>query len=64
LVEIVSGAAAAFPLAVLDRVEKALTVRDRYQAGGESPYTASGLPPGGSKPKWIDESISITPPTL
>jgi hypothetical protein len=45
LVEIVSAAAAAFPLAVLDRVEKALTVRDRYQAGEISlhgQWTAAG----------------------
>jgi transposase len=45
LVEIVSAAAAAFPRAVLDRVEKALTVRDRYQAGEISlhgQWTAAG----------------------
>lgn len=33
LVEIVSAPAAAFPLAVLGLLEKALAVRDRYQAG-------------------------------
>lgn len=36
LVEIVTPAAAAFPLAVVDLLQKALTVRDRYQAGAIS----------------------------
>lgn len=45
LVEIVSATAAAFPLAVLGLLEKALDVRDRYQAGEISVHgqaTAAG----------------------
>jgi transposase len=45
LAEVVSPTAAAFPLAVLGLLEKALAVRDRYQAGEISlhgQYTAAG----------------------
>lgn len=45
LVEIVSATAAAFPRAVLELLEKALALRDRYQAGAISlhgQYTAAG----------------------
>lgn len=45
LVEIVSATAAAFPLAVLSLLEKALALRDRYQAGEISlhgQWTAAG----------------------
>jgi transposase len=45
LVEIVSATAAAFPLAVLGLLEKALALRDRYQAGEISlhgQWTAAG----------------------
>lgn len=45
LVEIVSAMAAAFPLAVLDQLAKALAVRDRYEAGEISlhgQFTAAG----------------------
>ena len=45
LVEMVSATAAAFPLAILGLLEKALAVRDRYQAGEISlhgQFTATG----------------------
>jgi transposase len=45
LVEIVSATAAAFPLAVLDQLTKALAVQDRYEAGEISlhgQFTAAG----------------------
>ena len=59
LVEIVSATAAAFPLAVLGLLEK-LWLCEIATRQAKFPYTASGLPPGGSKPNWTGYWTSTT----